>query len=1016
MFARNSVKQAVRTALACGMVTSIIAAPAAFGQQVDQSQSAGNNASTIKLHNIEVTGSMIKRTSVETAQPVTIITAAQIKATGLSTIGGILEQLTSSGSALNTFANSGGNNSYTGGGQSNVDLRGLGAKRVLVLVNGKRWVTTLDGTVDLNTIPAAIIDHIEILQDGASAIYGSDAIAGVVNIITIKNFTGVEANAYMGVEMGNGHTAGKQQSYDFTAGTGNDRSNLVFSVSDTKDDGITSNSNPISNFQPGEIGNTGYGSRGSSALPQGRFIFIPPTSSTPNDPNNAPAPSTGLTSAQCPTTNFGTAANPNYEPNCDLTLPFGSPGTSPSDFVPFVGSKNHYDGYAPYNYLRTPDERYSIYTAGHYDLSDNITLTGSGFYTHRQSQQQAAPTPLFFASSSIAVNISANNQFNPFGFDLNTNAPIGPGLLELIGRRTIEFGARQYNESENTYRFDGGINGFFDAGGSEWDWDAGYIFSQDNETDTNYGSLNINNVRIAEGFPTTCAAVPFCTPINLFGGQSNPMTPAQLQFIGYTQQNQFINNQRVYYADITNSTLANLPAGPIGFAAGYQYLEHDGIFQPDSIAALGYDSFNPKVPVPTTSGRTAENAIYAEFDFPLLANLPLAKSMDLDIASRHTKYSGFSSTTSRAALKWQPTDAWLLRGSWSQGFRSPSLNELFQGVTNFSASLQDPCINWATSTSISPTVQQRCANGFGGILPVPPTYTTAGAGAAGGSINVLESGNQNLKPETSISQSIGFVYSPDWLAGFNTSVDYYKIEIENAIQQLGAQLVADGCYVQGNLGDCSRIVRTATGTIKALNDSQTNIGGTLTKGFDIDASYVIPTMSIGQFKADLSATYVQTFELLTPNGSGGQTITSLAGIHQNLGGGIYPDAIPRWRAKATLTWTTGNFTTLWDMRFVSSLQESCSDSFNGTASSLTNLGLCSNPNFTNNSLSTNRMPNMVYNDVQVKYNFDPTNMTFTFGIQNVFQKSPPYDPHGFESSLYDVPGDRFIYANIGWKY
>ena len=1012
---RNSVKHAVHMALACGMVTSLAAGPTVLAQQADQNQNSGSNSNTVKLHNIEVTGTMIKRTSIETAQPVTVITAAQIKATGLTTIGSILEQLTSSGSALNTFANSGGNNSYTGGGQVNVDLRGLGAKRVLVLVNGKRWVTSLGGTVDLNTIPAAIIDHIEILQDGASAIYGSDAIAGVVNIITIKNFTGAMAHAYMGMDQGNGMTTGKTQNYDFTFGIGNNHGNLVFSVSDTKDDGITSNSNPISNFQPGEIGNTGYGVRGSSATPQGRFIFIPPTNSTPNNPNNAPAPSTGLTSAQCPTTNFGTASSPLYYPNCDLTLPFGSPGTSPSDFVPFVAA-DHFNGYAPYNYLRTPDERYSIYTAGHYDLADNLTFSASGFFTHRQSQQQAAPTPLFFASSSIAVDISANNKYNPFGFDLNTNAPIGPGLLELIGRRTMEFGPRQYNENENTYRFDGGFTGYFNAGGSEWDWDTGYIFSQDSEIDTNYGSLNINNVRIAEGFPSTCGAVPFCTPINLFGGQTNPMTAQQLQYIGYTQQNQFVNNQRIYYADITNSTIATLPAGPIGLAAGYQYIEHDGIFQPDSVAALGYDSFNPKVPVPTTSGRTASDAIYAEVELPLLANLPMAREMNLDLATRHTKYTGFSSNTSRAALEWKPTGDLLIRGSWSQGFRAPSISELYQGVTNFSASLQDPCINWAVNPTISPVVKQRCENGFGGISPVPPTYTTAGAGAAGGSINVLESGNANLKPETSISRTVGFVYSPDWLAGFNASFDYYKIEIENAIQTLGAQLIADGCYVEGNLNDCSRIVRTATGTIKSLNDAQTNIGGTLTKGFDIDANYVFPTTAIGTFNADLSATYVQTFELLTPNGSGGQLVTTLAGMQQNLGGGIYPNAMPRWRAKASLRWTRGNYSVLWDMRFVSSLQEACSDSFNGTPESLTNLGLCSAPNFSNNSLSRNRMPNTVYNDAQVTYNFDPANMTFTFGVNNIFQKSVPYDPLGFQSSLYDVPGDRFIYASIGWKY
>lgn len=1018
MNTRNTVKQAVHTALACSVAAAVLTGPAVLAQAA-QAQAGVTNQSqtgtqTTALKAVEVTGSRIKRTSVETAQPVTIITQAQIKATGLVTVGQILQELTSSGSALNTFANSGGNNSYTGGGQTLVDLRGLGSKRVLVLVDGQRWVTSLDGTVDLNTVPASIIDHIEVLQDGASAVYGSDAISGVVNIITIKNFTGVEAHAYMSVNTGHGHTDGKTKTFDFTTGTGNNHSHIVLSVYDTKDDGIWETQVPPLNFNPNRIPGTDYGYTGSSALPQGRFVFIPPTDSTPNDPNNGPAASTGLTSAQCPTANFGSTSSPEYYPNCDLTLPFGSKGGSPSDYVPFL-PQDHFDNYAPYNYLRTPDERFGVYTAGHYNLADNLTLTGTVLYSHRESQQQAAPTPLFFASSSIATDIAANNKYNPFGFNLNTNQAIGPGLLELLARRTIEFGPRTYNENENTYYFKGGANGYFDVSGSEWDWDMDYIFSKDSEVDTNYGSENINNVRIAEGFPDACAAVPFCTPINLFGGQANPMTPAQLKYIGYTQQNQFENNQRIYNADITNSDLVNLPAGPLGFAAGYQYLEHDGFFQPDSVAALGYDSFNPKVPVPATQGRLSETAAYAETDIPLLANLPMAKEMDLDLATRHTKYSGFKSNTSRAALKWQPTSNWLLRGSWSQGFRAPSLSELFAGVSNFSASLNDPCLNWATTSTASATVKQRCEHGFMGIAPVPASYTTAGTGNAGGSVNVLTSGNPNLTPETSISRTVGFVYSPSALPGFNLSMDYYKIEISNTMQIVGSQQIADGCYSRGNAADCSRIVRTSTGNIKSLNDAVTNIGGTLTKGVDINADYAFPVTSIGQFTAALNATFVQTFEQFVPNANGGVTVTSLAGRQLNLGGNVYPDAMPRWRAKASLTWTSGNWTALWDMRFVSSLQEACSSSEDNTPYSLTNTGQCSNPNHTDNSLSTNRMPNTVYNDAQVKYDYDPAKMSFTFGVKNLFNKFPGNNPLGFESSLYDLP-QRLVYLSIGWNY
>ncbi|MDE2140429.1 MAG: TonB-dependent receptor plug domain-containing protein, partial [Gammaproteobacteria bacterium] len=431
----NLLKQAVQAALACGVVTSMIAGPAALAQ--DQNQNQNTNAATTQLGKVEVTGTRIKRTSIEQAQPIVVITQQQIKATGLSTIGDILQRLTSTGGALNTLANDGGNFTYTGGGQTNVDLRNLGASRVLVLVNGKRWVTGLDGTVDLNTIPTAIIDHIEILQDGASAVYGSDAISGVVNIITIRNFTGTEANAYMGMYDGHGAGGGwdgKTQSYDFTSGTGNDHSNLVFSVSYMNQNGISAANRTIAKDPTFGAGRT----RGSSATPQGRFIFIPPTNSVPTDPNNGPAASTGLTSVQCPTTNLGSAAAPNYEPFCDLTLTPGQPGTAVNQFVPFTQQARF--NYAPYNYVLTPQERYSGYVAGHTDLMDNLTFSADLLYSHRNSRQQAAPTPLFFASTSIVTDVPANQQYNPFGFDLNTNIAPGPGYLGLLGRRMVEGG------------------------------------------------------------------------------------------------------------------------------------------------------------------------------------------------------------------------------------------------------------------------------------------------------------------------------------------------------------------------------------------------------------------------------------------------------------------------------------------------------------------------------------------------------------------------------------------------
>ncbi|MGH8279272.1 MAG: TonB-dependent receptor domain-containing protein [Gammaproteobacteria bacterium] len=1011
------LKRAVQAALACGFVGSLAAAPTVFAQ--DQNQN--NNGNTTQLKQVEVTGTRIKRTSVEQAQPIQVITAQQIKATGLTTIGQVLQQLTAAGGALNTLANDGGNFTFTGGGQTNVDLRNLGSNRTLVLVNGHRWITGLNGAVDLNTIPASVIDHVEILQDGASAIYGSDAIAGVVNIITVKNFNGAEANAYMGMYDGHGDGGGwggKTQEYDFTTGASTSKTNLVFNVSYTEQDGISAGNRRISREPTAGAGLT----RGSSATPQGRFFFVPP-STTPDgtNPNNVPLGSTGLTTTQCPTTNFGSAATPDYQPFCDLTLTPGQPGTSPSQYSVWNDLTSRYN-FAPLNYVLTPEERYSGYLSSNTDLADNLTFSTNLVYSHRNSKQQAGPTPLFFASTSIANTvIPPNQQYNPFGFALNTNAfqPASQpnaglpatGYLALLGRRMLEAGPRIYTESEDTYRFSSGFNGFFDVGSSEWDWDGGYIFSKDNETDNNPGGFNIANLRNAMGDPATCASIPHCVPINMFGGQTDAITAQQLAYSGYTATNLFGNNQRIYYADITNSNIANLPAGPLGFAAGYQYLEHDGFFQPNPIAQEGDDAFNVKVAVPPTTGRIRENSVYAEFDVPLIANVPAFKLLDLDVASRHTNYTSFGgNTSSRAGLKWDVTDDFMLRGTWSQGFRAPDISDLFAGPTLLSSVVNDPCSGYQTS-GVSPVVAQRCANGFDGISPVPGSYKQPNT-----QINTLESGNAQLQPETSVSKTVGFVYSPNWAPGLNFNMDYFHIDLEHSIQPLSGQAIMTGCYVAGVASDCSRIVRGSTGGIQILNDAVTNIGGTLTDGFDLDGSYSFNT-NVGEFRVDVTGTYTRRYDEILPNPGGAPTVTSLAGVER--GGTVFPFGVPRWKAQTALQWTDGTWTAMWDMRYISALVEPCSDSFDDTALSLTNLGLCSNPNVADNSLSTNHLGQTIYHDVQATYNLAPANVSFTLGIRNLFNKEPPSSTqqqlNSFDPTLYDVPG-RFIYARIGVKF
>ena len=949
MSKQNLVSKAVRLALVCG-------AASAFGSQAaladdtttTTTTTTTDQQSTAQLGKIEVTGSRIKRTETETAQPVTVMTSAQIKQTGLATIGAVIQKLTSTGASLSTMDNFGGNFTFTGGGQSTVDLRNLDAKRVLVLVNGKRWATGLDGTVDLNTIPSSVIDHVEVLQDGASSIYGSDAIAGVVNIITVKNYNGGEASAYVGEYNGDSHWDGKTQAYDFTMGSSNDKSGMLFNLSYTNQDGILSKDRAISREPIIGLGNAG----GSSAIPNGRFVFVPP--------NTSPL------FASCGGT-------------CDLT--FDPATNSFRDFVS-KGPKSDRFNYAPFNYVLTPEERYSGFIQGYDDLADNITFKADMMYSHRDSHQQAAPEPLFFASSSITIDIPSTQKYNPFGFDLNAQDPANANL-GLLGRRMVENGPRLYHEKQDTFHIDMGFNGYFNAMGGEWDWDANYSFSKDTEIDVNDGHFDVSHLRLALGDAGVCAQVQGCVQLNIFGG-AGAINQQMLDYIKYTAQNQFENNQRVYNLDLTNSDLFSLPGGSAGIALGYEQLEHDGFFLPDSVAQNGYDSFNPGRPVLPTQGRETSQAEYVELDMPLLGNMPGIRLLDLDVAGRHTKYDVYgTSNTYQWGLKYQPNNEWLVRTSWSQGFRAPSIQELFSAGTNFSANITDPCDNQGTDpvtkAPIGAPNTPEC-----GVQGVPKGYTQPNA-----QINTLEIGNRHLQPETSVSRTIGFVYSPDWLAGFNLNMDYYKIDINNVIQPLSGQTILDSCYpsngAASNSVACGLITRTAFGAVETLKDAIVNAGSITTSGIDANLTYAFPSTAVGDFKLSFDDTHIKSYDL---NG------IELAGVER--GGSVFPFGVPRDKARTALDWVAGPWSAQYALRYVRSMVEESNGAPTGVHIGAT-----------------------TYHDVQGSYDMDSLKTTFTLGIRNLFGKVPPsstvQELNNFDPTLYDVPG-RFVYGRVSVKF
>jgi iron complex outermembrane receptor protein len=987
----NQISKAVKLALMAG---AAVAAPSAFAAD-DQSTTTtttttNNTASTAQLGKIEVTGTRIKRTDVETAQPVTILTSTQLKQTGLTSIGDILQTVTQAGAALNTTFNNGGN------GSTNIDLRFLGANRVLVLVNGRRWTPALNGTVDLNTIPVAIIDHVEILQDGASAIYGSDAIAGVINIITVKSYNGAEANAYTSIFSGDGHHDGKVQEYDFTIGSSGDKAGVVLNVGYVNQDPVWAGNRDISKEPIRGEGLAG----GSSSSPNGRFIIIPFTPGTGR--------TCGVPGASAAT--YGT---------CDLTLKGAVKGKSPlTNFRDRVPTDAY--NFAPLNYFVTPSERTSFYAQSHYDLADNLTFTGDILFNKRNSAQALASSPLTLGLAGATfvngqpIGIGKTNIYNPFGITLNANTatlnPATQDLLFLAFRRPVEGGQREFNQNIETAQFTGGFKGYFNLGGNEWDWDVSYVYGDNYQTNLTTGLFNTERLATALDSPgvAPCSSQANCVPFNFFGGAGS-ITPAMLQYVQFEEHDVSDRTMRDYTGNI-NGSLFDLPAGPLSVAAGYEYLEFDGFFHPDATVSSGNTSGNTVEP---TDGREKTSAEYIEFDIPLLSDVPGFKMLDLDIADRWSQFKWFggipgstassvvhsaNASTGRAALKWQPTDSLLVRASWSQGFRMPSLSELFLGASDSFPPVTDPCAKSPGGWNGTPaTFPGSCAPFTAGHPRVQPNAQ----------IRSTVGGNTSLSPEHATSKSVGFVYNPDFIPGFDFSLDYYHIELDKTISAISPQILVNGCFPQNggpapNAVDCSKI--TVKGTvITDILDLNTNIGGFLTAGYDVAAHYKFPSTSVGDFKLGLDWTFVKYFDQTVPNtGSpSGFSVNELAGSQSPVGG------IPKEKGNVSLSWNYGDFSAAWNAQFIGQMYEGCSPAMIKDA-------LCSNP-----TLGQNHIGRTVYHDVTGTYHLDDWNTDFTLGIRNLLDKQPPTSDTAFANSFlpafYRVPG-RELYGRISVKF
>ena len=921
----------------------------------DESQTA--TATSTSNQEIVITGSRVRRNPLDQPSPVVFVDQKDIARTGLNSVNDVLQRLPSAGGGLNGKFNNSGNfgnppdGGGVGAGAAEIDLRYLGSKRTLVLVDGLRFVNAasasgVPGSVDLNAIPESMIERVEVLQDSASPIYGSDAIAGVVNIITKKRQRGLIASAQLGKYLNEGD--GFSQNYQISWGNGGEGpTQIVVGANFVKQNPISSADRSISRFPT--PGATACDPSCSSATPFGRFIVL----------------GNSLTLRQPVPT-----GRPVFNP--------ANPTDPASSFRGFTTPDRF--NFAPYNFILTPLKRYGGFINARHDFSPDLQLSGKFVINRRDSKNQAAPLPLFIGPDSgnnnllDFITIDGTQQFNPFGtlnsgFNLDGTPNGTTANYAFIGRRLVEGGPRRYNQRVDTLYGNVTLEGHNAIGMTDWYWDINGIWGRNKAKQTVFGNVNAGRVALALGPAANCTGD--CVPLNIFGGPGS-LTDAMLDYISFTQRDRSRNKIWGLSANASGD-LMKLPGGDLGLAVGLDYRKLSGSFSPDPLVAAGLGSDIPALP---SGGSYNVKEAYAELNAPILANRPFFQLLELDGAVRFSDYSSSGSkTTFKASANWKPIDELRLRGSWAQGFRAPTIGELFGTLTRFDQELVDPC-----NTSQNPTgdILTNCRN-----QGVPVGYEQENP-----QLPVLTSGNADLKPETSRSLNFGAVLTPRIIPRFSVEASWYKIKIKDAIFASAGEILSR-CVATADPVACAAVKRSASGQITSISGILGNVNGINTKGIDLNLAYRTAPARWGTLNFTFNNTFLRNYDVIVPTAAGSGKI-SREGTEQ----GSPDQAFPKHKAIAIAEWDGGEFGASITGRYISSVKES--------------------------QAANNLLNSRFYTDVQLRWMPDFMKaLGFTVGINNLFDKDPPgcisCGLNNMDPGTYDVPG-RYYYARLNFRY
>ncbi len=869
---KSSIAKAALRGATCLTVIAVAGSNVAFAQESqDTAQVLAGEPAPAEPDSIIVTGSRIVSPTINSVSPVQVVSAEQIQQAGITNVQDLLLENPAFGSP--TYARTNTAFLTSGTGVATVDLRNLGTDRTLVLINGRRVVAGIPGsaTVDLNVIPAQFVQRIDVLTGGASSLYGSDAVAGVVNFIYKDNFQGLEANGQYNITQ-RGDTPGYQANVTAGGNFSEDRGNIMVHFGYTNEGRLLSNQR-----------------RNTRVDDLDTFINVtgdPADYGVPTEGRLSGIPTQGVfTSGGCqftfnPLTNAlerGFSQNGGTISNGQAAACGVPRGTA----LPVRGFNRQ-----AFRSIAVPIQRYIFAARAKYDLTDNIKFFGEGTYVRTSANRQIEPFGISTAGSTgiypsggvmpIQTRLRnadgtfsiVNNPFVPAAIAAAATDSDGDGLRDIgFSRRLLEFGPRSSRTDRDFYRFVVGFEG--DLFDSKFHWDVSYNYGRTKESQEGNGQVNITNFRNALAVlpagtvPGTVgpqcadpqARAAGCIPVNVFGQGS-----ISQDAVAYIQANQTFQTsiqQQVLTGNLSGE-LFELPGGPVGVAIGVEYRKEKSRENNDSLTNQGLNGGNA---IPDTSGSFDVKEAYAEVNIPLLRDTPFFHSLSVRAAGRVSDYSTIGTVYSYSGgAEWSPIEDVKFTATYARAVRAPNIGELFQGpAQTFPPGLIDPCIG---VTATGGGVLGETCRSFPGVTANIQNGVTGGSATGAFAINQSDlqgvsgfnRGNPNLKEEKSDSYTFGMIINPksiEALRNLTLRVDYYNIKIKDAVTGVPRQFILNKCFQEGDQDFCQFIRRRATatavnsaGTLEFIDQAQVNGGALATSGIDFTVNYSQPIESL----------------------------------------------------------------------------------------------------------------------------------------------------------------------------